>query len=209
MHGSAAVGWLLTALCAFVAGVCLVRAREAGGRRRRIARSEALMGLGMAAMALSGRVSTALPPLVFLVLFGAVGAWELTLLRETRHIHHLHHLVGALAMIYMSLAMPAGHATAAGTHAAGAATPVMPLLTGALLAYYAGYVLRTGLLLLPAPAGGKVDGDVAGAGTAGRGTNPAGADCAVHGDGVLQLPGLTAACRIAMGTGMLTMLLML
>jgi hypothetical protein len=205
MHGSAAVGWLLTALCAFVAGVCLVRARGAGGIRRRTARSEALMGLGMAAMALSGSVSTALPPLVFLLLFGAVGAWELRLLRETGHVHHVHHLVGALAMIYMALAMPGSHAAAAGAHAAGAAAAGLPLLTGALLAYYAGYVLRTGLLLLPAPAGGEPDG----AGANGRGTDAAaaaGADCAVHGHGV---PGLTPACRVAMGTGMLTMLLML
>ncbi|OEU92104.1 hypothetical protein DB35_06055 [Streptomyces abyssalis] len=215
MHGSATVGWLLSALCAFVAAVCLLRARGAGGMRRRAATSEALMGLGMAAMALPGSVSAALSPLVFLMLFGAVSVRELALLlearrtggqlpgpagpeqpRRPRHFHHLHHLVGALAMIYMALAMQASHgapAGAGGHAAASAAASGLPLVTGALLVYYAAYVLRTGLLLLPAaPSGGS-----GAAGTAGGG-------CAAH-----DVPGLAAACRVAMGTGMLAMLLML
>lgn len=236
MHGSAAVGWLLTALCAFVAVVCLLRARGAGGMRRRTARSEALMGLGMAAMALPGSASAAPSPLVFLVLFGAVGVRELTLLLEAREadgqreragprqarqarralpVHHLHHLVGAAAMIYMALAMQASHGAGAGAGAggavvggsgigdgaaAGAGAAGLPLLTGALLVYYAAYVLRTGLRLLPAPAGeasGNATGSPVGAASAGE----------VH--AVRDLPGLPAACRVAMATGMLAMLLML
>lgn len=206
MHGSATVGWLLTALCAFVACVCLLRARGAGGMQRRTARSEALMGLGMAAMALPGSVSAVLPPLALLVLFGVVAVRELAPLLEVRrapmpsgpghrraeHVHQLHHLVGALAMIYMALAMPGTHGAAPGNHTAAAASG-LPLLTGALLIYYAVYVLRTGALLLPAPAGDAAPA----AGTAGG-------DCAAR-----DRPELAAACRVAMGTGMLAMLLML
>ncbi|SCK57421.1 DUF5134 domain-containing protein [Streptomyces sp. WMMB 322] len=217
MHGSATVGWLLTALCAFVACVCLLRARGAGGMRRRTARSEALMGLGMAAMALPGSVSAGPPPLVLVLLFAGVGARELTLLHEARRAarpprgrgspdrsgrrsgsgHHLHHLVGALAMIYMALAMPGPHGAAQGGHTAGAA-PGLPLLTGALLVYYAAYVMRTGLLLLPAPARGAA---VAGAGA---GAGAPGGDCPAH-----DRPELASACRVAMGIGMLAMLVML
>ncbi|QPP09973.1 DUF5134 domain-containing protein [Streptomyces bathyalis] len=205
MHGSATVGWLLTALCAFVACVCLLRARGAGGMRRRTATSEALMGLGMAAMALPGSASAVLPPLVLLVLFGVVAVRELALLLEARraplssgpghgraeHVHHLHHLVGALAMIYMALAMPGTHGAAPGNHTAAAASG-LPLLTGALLIYYAVYVLRTGALLLPAPAGGALAAGAPGDACAAR-----------------ERPELATACRVAMGTGMLAMLLML
>ncbi|WP_314173518.1 DUF5134 domain-containing protein [Streptomyces winkii] len=236
MHGSATVGWLLTVLCALVAGVCLLRAGRAGGMRRRTARSEALMGLGMAAMALPGGASAApAAPLVFLVLFGAVAVRELALLRETRwpsvrrrgswpgqeeHVHHLHHLVGAAAMIYMSLAMAASHGAGTGTGtgghaAAGSAGAGLPLLTGALLVYYAVYVLRTGMSLLPAPAStGAAPGGTGTVGcrtARGPGAGPAGeppagwpGDCAVR-----DLPGLAAACRVAMATGMLAMLLMM
>jgi hypothetical protein len=210
MHGSATVGWLLTALCAFVACVCLLRARGAGGMQRRTARSEALMGLGMAAMALPGSVSAVLPPLVLLVLFGVVGVRELALLLEARraalppgsgpgrteHVHHVHHLVGALAMIYMALAMPGPHGAQPGDHTAAATASGLPLVTGALLIYYAVYVLRTGALLLPAPAGGA-------AGVPGV-PGVSGGDCAAR-----DRPELAAACRVAMGTGMLAMLLML
>lgn len=72
-HGSAAVGRMLTSLCAFVAAVCPLRARGAGGMRRLTATSEALTGPGMAAMALPGSAPAAPPPLVLPALFGAVG----------------------------------------------------------------------------------------------------------------------------------------
>ncbi|MCH6159099.1 DUF5134 domain-containing protein [Streptomyces marispadix] len=250
MHGSATVAWLLTAVCAFVACVCLLRAEGAGGMRRRTARSEALMGLGMAAMALPGSVAGALSPLVFLALFGTVGVLELTRFREglrravpasgpdsdpgggpvsgagpgtdpeqAEHAHHLHHFVGALAMIYMALAMPGAHGAAGGHGPGGAAVAGVPLLTGALLVYYAGYVLRTGLLLLPDAAGqghedrARRDGIAVrrrgGDGDAGvpdgRRVLPVPRDTA----GTLDLPGLAPACRLAMATGMLAMLLTL
>jgi hypothetical protein len=250
MHGSATVGWLLTAVCAFVAGVCLLRAEGAGGMRRRTARSEALMGLGMAAMALPGSVAGALSPLVFLAVFGTVGVLELTRYREglrravpasgpgsdrgggpvsgagpgtdpeqAEHAHHLHHLVGALAMIYMALAMPGAHGAAGGHGPGGAPVAGAPLLTGVLLVYYAGYVLRTGMLLLPDGAGQDHEdgalrdrarperhGDGRSAGVpAGPGKLSGLRDWA----GPRELPGLAPACRVAMATGMLAMLLTL
>lgn len=220
MHGSATVGWMLAALCLYVAVVCLLRARDTGGMRRRTAANEALMGLGMAGMALPVE-GPAPSPLVLLALFGAVGLRELALLlREARRDartpygpgraercarrHHLHHLVGAAAMIYMVLAMPAGHGSAAGAggHAAAAASglvPALPVLTGGLLVYYAVHVLRGGLELLPAPASGAFGGT--GAGSALR---PAPIRRTSW-----EAPGVPAACRVAMGTGMLTMLLTL
>ncbi|HWM37091.1 MAG TPA: DUF5134 domain-containing protein [Streptomyces sp.] len=240
MHGSAAVGWLLTALCAVTGAACLLRARGAGGMQRSAARSEALMGLGMAAMALSGSVSTAaVPPLVFIVLFGAVGAWELLLLRETRQqgrgpgsewgpgpgpgpgrrarqgaAHRLHHLVGALAMVYMALAMQGAHGGAPAGHVhAGTTAAGLPLLTGALLAYFAVYVLRTGLRLAPvradaAGAGGRGVGGTGG-GLSGTGTDAGAAVRHCGGCAARDLPGLATACRLAMATGMLAMLLTL
>lgn len=196
MHGSGAVGWLLTALCGFVAGVSLLRARDAGGQGRRTARSEALMGGGMAAMALPGAAAGSLSPLVFGVFFGALGARELALLGAGRRPDHVHHALGALAMCYAALAT-APHATGGGHPHSGTAAGV-PLVTGVLIVYYAGYVLRTGLRLLPAPDGAE---GRAAAGAAGReGPRPG---------GVLTVPGLPDACRAAMATAMLAMLLML
>ncbi|HEV7625178.1 MAG TPA: DUF5134 domain-containing protein [Streptomyces sp.] len=214
MHSSATVGWLLTALCAVTGGACLVRARGAGGMQRRTARSEALMGLGMAVMALSGSVPVAVPPLapmlVFVLLFAAVGAWELALLRESRQerrpaLHHVHHLVGALAMVYMTVAAhapagpPSSTAGAVSGHAHGGVSAGLPLLTGVLLAYFAVYVLRTGLRLLPGPAQ-ALSGVPADTSSGGQTWG----DCSAG-----DLPGLAAACRLAMGTGMLAMLMML
>uniref|UniRef100_UPI0015EF13D0 DUF5134 domain-containing protein n=1 Tax=Streptomyces albidus (ex Kaewkla and Franco 2022) TaxID=722709 RepID=UPI0015EF13D0 len=143
MHGSATVGWLLTALCAVTSGACLLRARGAGGMQRRTAGSEALMGLGMAVMALSGSVPVAVPSLAFVVPFGAVAVWELTLLRESGRcrrpaVHHVHHLVGALSMVYMALAMQGASGSGGHIHG-GAAAAGLPLLTGVLLAYFAVY----------------------------------------------------------------------
>ena len=225
MHDSETIGWMLTALCVFVAGVCLQRARDARGMLRRTARTEALMGLGMAAMALPGSVTGAVPTLGLTVFFGvffaAVAAREVTLLRRAGpgQQHSAHHIVGALAMVYADVAMPAAHGSAVtgnGEHAGvGAAAAGLPLLTGTLLAYFALYVLRTGLRLLPS-----------GARTAGHGTSlaPAGSGVGVdnwngtgtgngsahqYGGAAEDLPGLAASCRVAMGTGMLAMLLML
>jgi hypothetical protein len=183
MHGSGAVGWLLSALCGFVAGMSLLRARDAGGMRRRTARSEALMGLGMAAMALPGGAAGALSPLLFGVFFGALGVRELALLAAGRRFHHVHHALGALTMCYAALAA-APHSAGGGPSHPG--TAGLPLVTGALLVYYAGYVLRTGMRLLPTSDGAE----------------------GPRNGGLLALPGLPDACRAAMATAMLAMLLM-
>ncbi|MFC4495089.1 DUF5134 domain-containing protein [Streptomyces ovatisporus] len=219
MHSSAAVGLLLAALCAVTGGACLLRARRAGGMQRSAARSEALMGSGMAAMALSGTLpAAAVPPFVFIVVFGVVAAWELGLLRTRLRepgdrsarssAHHLHHLLGALSMVYLAAAMP-GTQTGGTGHAhtaSGAPTAAAPLLSGVLLAYFAAYVLRTGLRLLPAPAGHGggtgLDPSPGVATAAGSGRHPP--PCTAHG-----APALAGACRVAMGTGMLTMLLVM
>jgi hypothetical protein len=200
MHGSATVGWMLTALCAVTSGACLLRARGAGGMQRRTAGSEAFMGVAMAVMALSGSVPVAVPPLAFVVPFGAVAAWELALLRESSRaerpaVHHVHHLVGALAMVYMAVAMQAAHGSSGHAHGTAVAAAGVPLLTGALLTYFAAYVLWAGLRLLPVPAEASASG---------AGAGPLWGGCAVR-----DLPALATACRLAMATGMLAMLLML
>ncbi|WP_240134715.1 DUF5134 domain-containing protein [Streptomyces sp. MUM 178J] len=191
MYGASAVGWLLMALCGATGGYCLLRMRRCAGAARKAAGSEALMGIGMAAMAAPTAVFT--PPewtwAVYALVFGAVA---LPALRPAvRSTHHLHHLVGSLAMVYMATAHPvaagtSGHgAHAVGGHPAGGA----PLLTGLLLVYYTVYVLRSGARLIPAPA------------AAGVATPPSVAWAA--------RPELALACRVSMGMAMLTMLLAL
>ncbi|WP_432141940.1 DUF5134 domain-containing protein [Streptomyces sp. bgisy084] len=196
MHGPVWVGWLLVLLGAAAGAYCLVRARSGPAAQQGEARGEGLMALGMAAMAWP-----VAPPSwsswLFTAVFGAAGLWALA------H-RHLHHAVGALAMAYMALAMvvpasqQAGHAGQIGQMGrAGGPGPMahsvpggVPLLTGLLLVYFTGYVLAAGVRLVPA----------AGA-DAGQGT--AGGAVAVAGAGVLP------ACRVAMGIGMLAMLLAL
>lgn len=202
MHGGALTGWLLMALCAVSGASCLLSARAGTRRERRTARSEAVMGFGMAAMAVPAAAHS--PPdwawAVYAALFGAAA------LRALRPAlgggHHLHHLVGSLAMVYMAVAMAAavtgggggGHAG----HGAAAGAGGIPLLTGALLVYYALYVLGSAGRMLPgtaaAPAGGT--------GLAARG--PGG-----FGGGTDGRPELTTACRLTMGIGMFAMLLTL
>lgn len=196
MHGPGSASWLLVALCAGSGAYCLLRMRSRVEEQRRTAGGEALMGFGMAMMALPGAVLD--PPrgawLAFAAVFAAAGlrvAWATR--RGPRRPHHgvgghLHHVVGALAMVYMSAAMvaaPAGH----GGHG-GAGVPVV---TGALLLYFAGHVLLSGARLAPVGvvAGG---GDVA----------------AVKGAaGLADRPELALVCRLAMSMGMLAMLLAL
>ncbi|WNF25652.1 DUF5134 domain-containing protein [Streptomyces sp. C11-1] len=201
MHGGTLVGWMLLALCAVSGAYCLLHARTGTPAERRAARAEALMGFGMAAMAVPAAV---LPPpewawALYAVLFGAAA------LRSLRPAlgggHHLHHLIGSLAMVYMAITMaPAvsggggdGHA---GHGAAGGAGGI-PALTGALLVYYAFYVLSSAGRLLPVAAapGGVVR-------VAGRG--PGG-----FGSGTDERSGLTTACRLTMGIAMFAMLLTL
>ncbi|MEU4348923.1 DUF5134 domain-containing protein [Streptomyces sp. NPDC023838] len=190
MHGTALSGWLLVAVCAATGAYCVLRLRSDCARARSSAGGEAVMGFGMAAMAVPAAFATP-PPWIFAVYAGVFGAAALRAgwLARTRAnggAHHLHHVIGSLAMVYMALAMsaPGGHA-AHGGHAGPAGG--IPLVTGALLVYYVGYVLTTGVRLLPA-AGPAPDG-----GPAGWGARPE----------------LTLACRLSMGIAMLAMLLAL
>ncbi|MDT0388745.1 DUF5134 domain-containing protein [Streptomyces dubilierae] len=186
MHGPASSGWLLVALCAVTGAYCLVRMRSGGGEQRRAAGGEALMGFGMAGMAVPAAVFT--PPSwawpVYAVVFGAAGLHALWAARSDAH--HLHHLVGAAAMVYMSVVMAGSPAHAHGRGASG-----IPLLTGALLLYFAGYVLLSGVRLVPV-------GALAGGGSTGGGA-----------PGWGDRPELARACRLAMGIAMVAMLLTL
>ncbi|MFF9571899.1 DUF5134 domain-containing protein [Streptomyces sp. NPDC014685] len=198
MHGPAMSGWLLMALCALTGAYCLLRTRNETGEGLRAARAEALMGFGMAAMAVPAAV---VPPpawgwAVYAVLFGAA---SLRALWFSRHRgHHRHHLVGSAAMVYMALTMAPGGAAAQGGpgghagHGTAAAAGGIPLLTGLLLAYYAVYVVRSGARLIPvaAASGG---GDGGGPAKGGWGARPE----------------LALACRLAMGMAMFAMLLAL
>ncbi|WP_405689999.1 DUF5134 domain-containing protein [Streptomyces sp. NBC_00057] len=196
MHGPAMSGWLLMALCGVTGAYCLLRTRRETGEGRRTARAEALMGFGMAAMAVPAAVVT--PPVwgwaVYAVLFGAASLRALWFSR--RSTHHLHHLVGSSAMVYMALAMAPGGGGAHGEHGGQTGHDVavtaggIPLLTGLLLAYYAVYVLRSGARLIPVAT------------TAGGGGGPVGG-------GWGAWPELALACRLTMGIAMFAMLLTL
>ncbi|WCD84903.1 hypothetical protein KPP03845_101226 [Streptomyces xanthophaeus] len=190
MHGPAmslpasVSAWLLVLLCAASGGYCLVRAGRAGrGSGRGAAAGEALMGFGMAAMAAPVGLGAWGPPVLLAVFCGAA-LHALWLLREG--VHHAHHLVGSLAMAYMALTMTTA-AGYGGTGGHGAAAG-LPLLTGALLLYFAGYVLLGGARLVAAGGPPPLAG-------------PAG------GEAPLKSAELTRACRLAMGIGMLAMLL--
>lgn len=181
VHGPASPGWLLVALCAATGAYCLLRMRSSVEAQRRAAGGEALMGFGMAAMAVPPTVFT--PPGWAWPLYAAVfGAAAVRALWSARGgPHHLHHLVGAAAMVYMAVVMaasPGGH------HHGGSG---VPLLTGVLLLYFTGYVLLAGARLVPGAVA------AAGAGAAGWGDRPE----------------LARACRLSMGIGMVAMLLTL
>ncbi|MFC9328017.1 DUF5134 domain-containing protein [Kitasatospora sp. NPDC057015] len=190
MHGPALVSWLLAALTAAAGTYCLSRLRDPSCEQPGAAdrpglfghesnAAEALMGLGMAAMAVTGGL---VPPALWAWLFGLPAAGFLVAALApgppARRAHRLHHAIGALAMTYMALAM-AGAAGAHAHHAAGGAG--LPPLTGGLLLYFGAYTLWAGSRLLATPSG------VLRSGTA----------------------GLPQACRLTMGIGMFAMLLTL
>ncbi|MFJ4580463.1 DUF5134 domain-containing protein [Streptomyces echinatus] len=181
MPGPVSTAWLLVALCAATGAYCLLRMRSGVEEQRRAAGGEALMGFGMAAMAVPAAVYT--PPRwawpVYAAVFGAAALHALWNGRGGPR--HLHHLVGSAAMVYMAVAMTVSpHAAHHGHGGTG-----VPLLTGALLLYFVGYVLLSGVRLVPATA-------------MAHGPAPAG-----WGD----RPELARACRLSMGIGMVTMLL--
>ncbi|MGW0532351.1 DUF5134 domain-containing protein [Streptomyces sp. NPDC003032] len=201
MHGPAQAAWLLVALCAATGAYCLLRMRSRIEEQRRTAGGEALMGFGMAVMAVPAAV-VALPRWTWLgyaAVFGAAAVHALWAARAGRH--HVHHLIGAFAMVYMSVAM----ITAPGAHAGHGGAGVPPL-TGALLLYFAGYVLWSGARLAPAEAVGTV-GAVRTAGTVRTVAAGEGGGSAVLGWG--DRPELALACRLSMAIGMLAMLLTL
>ncbi|MDH6622960.1 hypothetical protein M2271_000747 [Streptomyces sp. LBL] len=203
MHGPASLGWLLVALCAATGAYCLLRMRSGVEEQRRAAGGEALMGFGMAAMAVPAAVFSA-PSWVWpagVVVFGVAALHALWAARASAH--HLHHLVGTSAMVYMAVVMAASPGQHAGQHGGqhgGHGGSGVPLVTGALLLYFAGYVLLSGARLIPAATtggdtGGAVGGDMGGA---------------VGGAvGWRDRPELARACRLAMGIAMVTMLLTL
>ncbi|WP_371680010.1 DUF5134 domain-containing protein [Streptomyces sp. NBC_01276] len=198
---SAVSAWLLVLLCAVSGTYCLLRARRAERRARGAAGGEAVMGLGMAVMAVPVGTGSWGPP-VLLAVFCAASVHALWLLRDG--VHHAHHLVGSLAMAYMALTLGGGP-----EH--GHVRAGLPSVTGALLVYYAGYVLLGGARLvtagagaLPAAAGA---GSAAGAGAGIRAAGGSGADTESGVDAESGVDDLARACRLAMGTGMLAMLL--
>ncbi|MET8411485.1 DUF5134 domain-containing protein [Streptomyces sp. NPDC005195] len=190
MHGPASPGWLLVALCAATGAYCLLRMRSTVEEQRRTAGGEALMGFGMAAMAVPAAVAA--PPhwawLGYAAVFGAAALRALWAARGGGH--HLHHVVGACAMAYMAVVMaasPGGH------HAHGGSG--VPLVTGALLLYFTAYVLVSGVRLLPVAA---MTGST-GATVPGSARTPGWGD----------RPELSRACRLSMGIAMLAMLVTL
>lgn len=98
----------------------------------------------------------------------------------------MHHLLGTAAMVYMALAMAASPA-----HHHEHGDSGVPLVTGALLLYFVGYVLLSGVRLVP--VAGAVTGTGGGGGSVGWGDRPE----------------LARACRLSMGIGMVAMLLTL
>ncbi|MFF1512176.1 DUF5134 domain-containing protein [Streptomyces sp. NPDC058326] len=186
MHGPALSGWLMVVLCGATGVYCLLRMRVCAGEERRAAGGEAVMGFGMASMALPAAVLT--PPewswAVYAAVFG--GATLHGLLTVRRGGHHLHHLVGSLAMVYMAAAMAAPAAGAHAGHTVGTAGGI-PVLTGGLLLYYMGYVLHAGARLVPAAAA------TAGGPVRSWATRPE----------------LTLVCRLSMALAMLAMLVAL
>ncbi|MEW2163691.1 DUF5134 domain-containing protein [Streptomyces sp. NPDC007084] len=196
MYEPASPGWLLVALCAATGAYCLVRMRSPVEEQRRTAGAEALMGFGMAAMAVPAAVVA--PPrwawLAYVTVFGAAALRGLWAARTSAH--QLHHLMGAVAMVYMAAVMTAAPAHHEHGHAGAGAG--VPALTGVLLLYFAGYVLRSGARLLPVTVGGGGPG----------GAEPGewGARTTVRwGD----RPELSEACRLSMGIAMLAMLVTL
>lgn len=201
MHGTAVSGWLLVALGTATGAYCLARMRSSSETARTSAGSEALMGFGMAFMALPTAV-VPLPVWAWTVLAVVCGCGAVRALWSAHtSAHHLHHLVGTVAMVYMAVPMASG-STRSG-HMEHPADGI-PLVTGVLLAYYAGYVLWTGATLIPVPTTVPLPTTVATEGTAGTSRVPSTAapDWGAR-------PELVLAFRLSMSIAMFAMLLTL
>jgi len=193
MHGSAVVDWLLAGLMGGTGFYCLARLLRPGAERaeRRLDASEAVKGLGMAAMALPYGVARGVPGWFWAALFAAAAAWSLLEgLRPGHRAHHLYHAVGHLAMVYMAVVMASEMPGMAGM-AGGQGTVGIPLLTGGLLLFFGGYALVGGVRLIGAQGAGPAA--VAGQVSVTR--------------RLLSAPELPNACRTVLGLGMFAMLL--
>ncbi|MEE1755353.1 DUF5134 domain-containing protein [Streptomyces sp. SP18CS02] len=211
-------GWLLVTVCAMSGAYCLIRMRNCAREEREAVGGEAVMGFGMAAMALPAAAVT--PPewgwAVYAVVFGAAAARALWSSRDSgHHLHHLHHLMGSLAMVYMAVAMSGSGGAHAGHGPAG-----VPLVTGALLVYYAAYVLRAGGRLIPVaaslpsdapavPASAPPSAVLSMAPDTAASAAPASTTGRPADGGWGTRPELALACRLSMGMAMLAMLLTL
>ncbi|WP_424215096.1 DUF5134 domain-containing protein [Streptomyces sp. BI20] len=209
----APLAWLLVALCAVSGLFCLARVRGADRRARETGVAEGVMALVMAVMAVPGAMGAAPVGWALLTLLTAATGHALWSLR--RGAHHLHHLVGTAVMAGMAWtmvvgagggsmpAMPGGAMAGHTMGAAGDSGGVLAWATGALLLYYAGYVLVGGARLIapPVPAGGA-----GGAGVLGAGAGPV-VSRVRFGAGGEDGGAVPRACRLAMGLGMFAMLL--
>lgn len=198
MLGAAVVGWLLTGLTGATGLYCLGRTLRQGASsaERQLDGSETLKGLGMAAMAVPYGLGRAVPVGVWAVLFGGAALWSLRAGARAgagHRGHHLFHGVGHLAMIYMAVAMADGAAGMRGMAGmSGPESTGLPALTGALLVFFGGDALLSGARLITAPA--------AGAQPTGGGSVTA---------RLFGAPELPHACRMVLGLGMFTMLLLM
>jgi hypothetical protein len=219
-HGSATagwpvVGWLLVSLCVLTGAACLLRARTLPPGARAAPAGEAWMGFAMAAMALPSPAGAPLRQALPAALAAVAVLWELALLaglltRRTGRCgwragaHRLHHLLGAAVMAYMAWSTTASAGTSADTSAVSGAGTAGQAAAGMLTAYFAVYALLVGVRLLPssasAPAYAPTLHRPAGAPTPEPAAEPAVEPAA-------DPPGLAAACRVAMATGMAAMLL--
>lgn len=197
MHGPPFLGWLMVAICTLTATVCLARAAHArqAGQTWEASALEALMGLGMAAMAVPGGP---LPLWALLTVFALSALWSARLLLR-RDRHQIHHLTEAGAMIYMTLAM-AQLSSAAGGHAGhGSQIGGVPLVTGVLTLYFTLYALRTAGRLAPVLAGPAQTGVTALPAASGSWRSAP----------VVNGPEVGTACRVTLAMGMAAMLVTL
>lgn len=207
MHLPPFVGWLLAATCALVTVVCVCRAVASSGlstAERRASAPMAVMGVGMAAMALPGHP---VPGWMLLATFALAALWSARL-AWAGVPHQFHHLAEAGAMIYMTLAMaPPGTGTGghaghgAGGHGAATVPGGWPLLTGALALYFTLYALRAATLLAPPLA---VPGAV-GAAPATASTAPS----APQAERLVDQAETGVACRLTFAVAMAAMLVTL
>jgi hypothetical protein len=218
MHGSTVVDWLLAGLMGTTGLYCLARLLRPGtpGDERQLDASEALKGLGMAAMALPYGLSRGVPVAVWALLFGGAAVWSLAEgLRPAgrrgtaagragqpgpgpghggHRSHHLYHAVGHLAMVYMAAVAASAMPGMAGMAGARGLSGI-PLLTGALLVFFGGYALVSGVRLVGAT------------GPATAGSTPGAAGGGSVARRLLGAPELPQACRMVLGMGMFAMLL--